>query len=80
MIDAARRAASPEAAITQLREHARRFPSGALRDERETLWAIASCELEGLTDAEKKYTDLAARRPSSPLLDRIAKACPTLEK
>ena len=78
-IDAARRATSPSQAITQLRAHAEAFPDGALRDERDALWAIASCELDQLDDARRRTAALAERRPSSPLLERIAKACPSLE-
>ncbi len=79
LIDAARRADTPAAAIVQLREHVRRFPTGMLRDEREALWAIASCERKDFADASRRAKELAKRRPSSPLLDRVAAACPDLE-
>lgn len=80
LIEAARGASSPDATIAELREHARRFPDGVLRDEREALWAIASCEREDFVDAKHRAEALAARRPNSPLLDRVAKACPTGKK
>lgn len=80
LIEAARRAGSPRDAIAELAQHAARFPSGTLRDEREALWAIASCELGDVKDAAARTKTLAARRPNSPLLDRVAAACPALEK
>jgi hypothetical protein len=79
LIEAARRAGSPRAAIIELEQHARQFPSGALRDEREALWAIASCELGELADVARRTRAIAVRRPNSPLLDRVAAACPELE-
>jgi hypothetical protein len=78
VIEAARRGSTPAARIASLREHAERFPDGALRDEREALWAIASCERDDFDDAQQRTRALAARRPSSPLLARIATACPDL--
>jgi hypothetical protein len=80
LIDAARQSATPEATIKQLHEHAQRFPGGVLRDEREALWAIASCQRNDFADARTRADELAARRPNSPLLDRVNRACPELEK
>ncbi|MFO7566365.1 MAG: hypothetical protein R6X02_27225 [Enhygromyxa sp.] len=79
LVEAARRARSPQEAIAELEQHARRFPSGTLLDEREALWAIASCELGDLDDAARRARALAVRRSKSPLIDRVAAACPALE-
>lgn len=79
LIQRARVADSPARAIDALTEHARRFPKGELRDERDALWALARCEQGELADARRRASALAERRPSSPLLQRMMTACPALE-
>jgi hypothetical protein len=74
----ARAASSPAAVIDILDEHARRFPSGSLADERDALWSISSCEAGQVAEARTRALDLARRRPHSPLLERLAKRCPAI--
>ncbi|PRQ09504.1 hypothetical protein [Enhygromyxa salina] len=78
LLGAARAATSPSAVIVELAEHARQFPRGTLSDERDALWAIASCAREDLDDASTRAHAVATRRPNSPLLERISAACPAL--
>jgi hypothetical protein len=61
-------------AAAWLTEHAARFPSGVFATEREALRVLARC-------AERKDPRLAERfaasHPSSPLAERLLRACST---
>jgi hypothetical protein len=64
-----------EAALAQLAEHAAKYPSGALADEREGIRAIALCRSGKLSEG-KALADrfLSATRKSS-LIMRVRAAC-----
>lgn len=61
-------------ARVRLDEHARLYPQGVFRSEREALAVLLTCRAtptEGHAAAQR-YVD---RNPGSPLVDRIARAC-----
>ncbi|MFV8750788.1 hypothetical protein ACNOYE_09580 [Nannocystaceae bacterium ST9] len=72
-------AASPSEAIERLEQHAERFPSGALQSEREGLWILALCELGRAPEAATRASRFFVEHPSSPLIERIERACPSLD-
>ncbi|HEX5659539.1 MAG TPA: hypothetical protein VFX59_20225 [Polyangiales bacterium] len=63
-----------EAALVQLHTHAKRFPRGSLREERDGLRAIAECtrDQSPSQDAAQRF---ARQYPSSVLAARVATAC-----
>jgi hypothetical protein len=73
--DADLRRGDAQAALGRLAEHAARYPSGALREEREGIRVVALCragrEVEGKAAADK----FLARSPRSTLAARIRAAC-----
>ena len=73
--DADLRRGDAQAALGRLAEHAARYPSGALREEREGIRVVALCragrEAEGKAAADK----FLARSPRSTLAARIRAAC-----
>lgn len=72
--DADLRRGDPNGALLRLAEHAAKYPSGALREERQGIRAIALCRAgkeEGKSAAER----FLARSPSSSLASRIRAAC-----
>ncbi len=73
--DAELRRGDAEAALAQLAEHAAKYPSGALADEREGIRAIALCRSGKVTEG-KMLADrfLSATRKSS-LITRVRAAC-----
>jgi hypothetical protein len=64
-----------QAALVQLNEHARRFPAGSLREERDGLRAIAECTRETAPSRSSAQKFLRAY-PGSLLGARVSKACP----
>lgn len=78
LINEAREASDPAKVRAALRRHAEAFPDGSLAAEREALWAITSCKVGALKDAETHARALVSARPNSPLVERVARACPTL--
>jgi hypothetical protein len=60
-------------ALSVLREHEARFASGALREERLGLTALARCSGQG--DAQAVLREFEASAPSSPMLRRVREAC-----
>ena len=62
-------------ALTLLRRHARRFPLGALAEERDAALVDALCGLGRRTAARNAAASFAARYASSPRAQRIAAAC-----
>lgn len=66
------------ARLELLARHEREYPRGHMADERRALQAIAECELGHMTAAREGFERLREARPSSPLLDRVAAACPGL--
>jgi hypothetical protein len=63
----------PAQARAWLSEHAARFPNGVFVTERDALNALATCE-QGPRN-ESLANAFAARHPSSPLVERVTKAC-----
>jgi hypothetical protein len=62
-------------ALRALDEHQRRFPSGALTEERRGARAQALCTLGNRAEAEKELARLARSSPSSPHLAQARKLC-----
>jgi hypothetical protein len=58
-----------------LSDHARRFPHGALGDERDAAFVLAACALGHEDDARRRRDALAARAPTSPFLPRLERSC-----
>jgi hypothetical protein len=58
-----------------LEDHARRFPAGALTEEREAAFVLAACALGREAEARQRRDALASRAPSSPLLPRLERSC-----
>ncbi|HJL18287.1 MAG TPA: hypothetical protein RMH99_21665, partial [Sandaracinaceae bacterium LLY-WYZ-13_1] len=73
LIRAARRAlpAEPAAALARVREHARRFPSGLLAEERELLRVSALAALDRRVEARRVAAAFARRWPSSAYAARV---------
>jgi len=66
----------PEAGLAALAEHARRFPSGTLADERTVLHAELSCAAGRVEQARAQIRRFLAQRPGSALAGRMEAACP----
>jgi outer membrane protein assembly factor BamD (BamD/ComL family) len=58
--------------LTLTREHIRRFPSGALVQEREVLAIEALARLGRSSDAKHRLDAFRARFPQSPHIERLA--------
>lgn len=67
----------PEAALAPLDEHRRRFPRGALAEEREASRIRALCALGRDDDARQGVRALAAEHPRSAYLAALEGSCPT---
>lgn len=65
----------PAAALTVLDEHRRKFPHGALVQERTSARIQAMCALGSMKDAQAELARLARTSPNSPHLARARKAC-----
>jgi outer membrane protein assembly factor BamD (BamD/ComL family) len=63
------------AALTLLAEHARRFPSGALTEEREASRVFALCQLGDVSGARAQAERFVRRSPSSPFAERVRSSC-----
>ena len=64
-------ASDPSGALTLTQEHARRFPSGALVQEREVLAIEALARLGRSFDAKHRLDAFRARFPRSPHIERL---------
>jgi hypothetical protein len=62
-------------AIQLLGEHARRYPRGALAEERYAARVIALCKLGQVTQARREAEQFFRRSPDSPLRGRVHAAC-----
>jgi hypothetical protein len=68
-------------ALARLNELAKRFPNGALAEEREAAHAIAACRLDGRRESGGRGEGLAEAQAfarihtASPLADRVREAC-----
>jgi hypothetical protein len=69
------KAHDPAAALRALDEHARRFPDGAMVEEREASRVFALCDLARTDEATDAASRFLREHPSSPLAARVAHAC-----
>lgn len=67
---------SPDEALRSLSNHATRFPTGALREERIALQVLALCALGDLAKARVVRADLERLAPASSHLQRLGCAAP----
>jgi hypothetical protein len=65
----------PKRALRLLGEHAKRFPSGVLMQEREVLRAMALCRLGRTQEAERTRERLLAAHPNTRYRRRLAEIC-----
>jgi hypothetical protein len=68
-------AGRPQAALTALGEHQRKFPSGVLTQERTAARVQALCALGRTKEAQSELARLARISPNSPHEARARKAC-----
>ena len=73
--EAARRSGSPALALERVREHARRFPEGMLRAEREAAEVLVLCELGQVSEASQRAALFEQRYPDSPLRRALHVSC-----
>ena len=66
---------SPGLALAILDEHARRFPSGALREEREAASVLALCGLGRVSEARSLARAFVTAAPHSVLVPRLDRSC-----
>ena len=65
----------PSRALTLLQEHAFRFPTGAMVEERMAMQALALCALQRRHAAKTVLSNLEARGSQSQLLPRVRNQC-----
>jgi len=65
----------PVEALRALDRHARLFPRGAMRQEREAARAVSLCELGRFKEGRAIARSLLARSPRTPLAARLARSC-----
>lgn len=65
----------PSRALSMLQEHAFRFPTGAMVEERMAMQALALCALGRRQAAQTVLSNLAARGSQSQLLPRVRNQC-----
>lgn len=68
-------AKTPREALTILRDHADRFPNGAMVQERRALLAIATCEANGPDAGRASAESFLSKHPKAALADRVRSAC-----
>jgi hypothetical protein len=73
--DADLRRGDATAALRRLAEHAARYPSGALREEREGVRVVALCRAGRAAEGRAAADRFLARSPRSTLAPRIRAAC-----
>ncbi|MCB9596698.1 MAG: hypothetical protein H6719_28495 [Sandaracinaceae bacterium] len=66
----------PARALGLLDDHARRFPSGILEEEREAARVVALCQADRRDEARALAARFLRERPSSPHRARVRAACP----
>ncbi|HEX7476405.1 MAG TPA: hypothetical protein VF331_01225 [Polyangiales bacterium] len=66
-----------QAALALLREHAARFPSGMLSEERDGLRVLSLCAAGERAEAERAAAIFLARSAHSPLAAHVRKGCPS---
>jgi hypothetical protein len=77
-VSASLRAGDPRTALAGVAEHARRFPNGALAEERDTERIVALCALGRREDATRATERFERAYPSSSHEGRIRAACPAI--
>lgn len=65
----------PERALQRLDEHARRFPSGMLSEERQALRAVALCEAGRELEGKAQARTFLLAHPQAALAQRVRSAC-----
>ncbi len=65
----------PKAALALLTEHAQKFPSGVLWEDREASRVFALCRLGNAAGARALADSFVRRAPKSPFVDRVRTAC-----
>jgi hypothetical protein len=65
------------AAMVSLHEHARRFPRGALAEEREAAKVLALCAQGRATEARASAAAFVATNPRSPFAAQVRRSCAT---
>lgn len=65
----------PQAALALLAEHAQKFPSGVLWEEREASRVFALCQMGNAAGARALADTFVRRAPKSPFVDRVRAAC-----
>lgn len=73
--DAELRRGDANAALARLGEHAAKYPSGALREEREGMRVVALCRAGRAAEGNAAAERFLARSPRSALASRIRSAC-----
>ncbi|MET0594650.1 MAG: hypothetical protein ABW133_18260 [Polyangiaceae bacterium] len=73
--DADLRRGDANAALGRLSEHAAKYPSGALREEREGMRVVALCRAGRVAEGNAAAERFLARSPRSALASRIRAAC-----
>jgi hypothetical protein len=63
------------AALALLSEHARRYPSGALSEERDASRVFALCKLGDVAGARAQAARFLRRSPASPFAERVRASC-----
>jgi hypothetical protein len=66
---------APAAALALLDEHARRFPRGALVEERRASRILALCQLGEVAAGRAEADQFILQLPMSPFVERIRRAC-----
>ena len=66
---------APTAALSVLAEHARLFPAGALREEREAARVLAFCALGRVAEARSLARAFVSASPGSVLVPRLERSC-----
>lgn len=64
-----------ERALALLDAHAKRFPDGALSEERRAVHALTACRKTGDPSARAEAVAFLRDSPSSPLVESVRKAC-----
>ena len=66
---------APSAALAVLSEHERRFPAGALREERQAAKVLAFCALGRVAEARTLARAFVSTAPGSVLVPRLERSC-----
>ncbi|NVB42306.1 hypothetical protein G6O69_31070 [Pseudenhygromyxa sp. WMMC2535] len=78
LLEAARAASSPAAALEQLQRHEQRYPEGVLAMERDLLTIENLCALERFDAARTRERRFARDHADSPQLTKLRTRCPQL--